>query len=85
MISTAISSISPAYLYSDIASRITGAVSSSFTGFSVSIPSFTGQQYNLYTALAGSWAEIAIIAVAMVVCFIASYMLFLRSEIRPAA
>ena len=85
MIASTISSISPAYLYSDIASRLTGAVSSSFTGFSVSISRFTGQQYNLYTALAGSWAEIAVIAMAMVVCFIASYMLFLRSEIRPAA
>lgn len=85
VISSAISRLSPAYLYSDIASRLTGAVSSSFTGFTVSIPRFTGQEFDLATALAGSWAEILIIAVAMAVCFIASYMLFLRSEVRPAA
>jgi ABC-2 type transport system permease protein len=85
VISSAISHLSPAYLYSDIASRLTGAVSSSFTGFSVSIPRFTGQEFNLATALTGSWAEILIIVMAMVVCFVASYLLFLRSEIRPAA
>jgi len=85
VISSAISRISPAYLYSDIASRLTGAVSSSFTGFSVSIPRFTGQEFDLTTALVGSWAEILIIVVAMAVCFVASYMLFLRSEVRPAA
>jgi ABC-2 type transport system permease protein len=82
-ISDSISQISPAYLYSDIASRLTGAASSSFTGFSVSIPRFTGVQYSLGSALAASWGEIVIIALAMVIFFVASYMLFLRSEIRP--
>lgn len=85
LISSAISSISPAYLYSDIASKLTGAVSSSFTGFSISIPRFTGQEFNLATALAGSWAEILILIIAMAIFFVASYLLFLRSEIRPAA
>ena len=33
--------------------------------------------------LAANWANIATIAVGLVICFAASYMLFLRSEIRP--
>jgi len=34
-------------------------------------------------ALAANWANIATLAVGLVVCFAASYMIFLRSEIRP--
>jgi len=34
-------------------------------------------------ALAENWANIATLAVGLVVCFAASYMMFLRSEIRP--
>jgi len=34
-------------------------------------------------ALAANWANIATLAVGLVVCFAASYMVFLRSEIRP--
>ena len=34
-------------------------------------------------ALAENWANIATLAVDLVVCFAASYMMFLRSEVRP--
>ena len=34
-------------------------------------------------ALAANWANIVTIAVGLVICFAASYMIFLRSEIRP--
>ena len=34
-------------------------------------------------ALAANWANIATIVVGLVICFAASYMIFLRSEIRP--
>ena len=37
----------------------------------------------LTEALAANWANIATLAVGLVVCFAASYMMFLRSEIRP--
>jgi ABC-2 type transport system permease protein len=82
-ITNSISQISPAYLYSDIASKITGASSASFTGFSISIPTFRGQTYDLMSALGASWAQILIIVIAMAVCFAASYIFFMRSEIRP--
>jgi ABC-type transport system involved in multi-copper enzyme maturation permease subunit len=35
------------------------------------------------SGLAAIWANIAAIAVGLVVCFSASYVKFLRSEIRP--
>jgi len=37
----------------------------------------------LTEALAANWANIAVLTVGLVVCFAASYMMFLRSEIRP--
>jgi ABC-2 type transport system permease protein len=84
VISSSVSRISPAYLYSQIATRFTGAAGGSFTGFTISISQFPREQtFNLANALTSSWPQILAIAVAMVVCFAASYALFLRSEIRP--
>jgi hypothetical protein len=37
----------------------------------------------LAEALAANWANIAAIVVGLVICFAGSYMMFLRSEIRP--
>ncbi len=38
---------------------------------------------SLTAALAANWANVAVLTVGLVVCFAASYMMFLRSEIRP--
>jgi len=80
---TGISRISPAYLYSEIATKLTGAAGGSFTGFRISISFWQGQTFSLTEALVGSWPQIVAIAVGLVACFAASYALFLRSEIRP--
>jgi len=82
-ISNSISLLSPGYLYSEIASMLTGGVGGTFTGFRISIARFEGQTFSLTGALAGSWPQIVTIAVGLAVCFVASYALFLRSEIRP--
>jgi len=37
----------------------------------------------LTETLAANWANIATLAVGLVICFSASYMMFLRSEVRP--
>ena len=70
--------ISPTDLYSDTAGAILGT-SRSFNlggmGFDRTV--------SLGEALMNNWANIAILAVGLVVCFAASYMMFLRMEIRP--
>jgi ABC-type transport system involved in multi-copper enzyme maturation permease subunit len=38
---------------------------------------------SLGEAIASNWANIAVLGVGLIVCFAASYMLFLRIEIRP--
>jgi ABC-2 type transport system permease protein len=69
--------ISPTQLYQDTASAILGT--SSF--------GFGRQEFQRTTtlteALANNWANIAVLTIVMVVAFAASYMMFLRTEIRP--
>ena len=74
---SAIQNLSPTHLYQITASSILGV--SSF--------GFGRQEFartaTLPEALANNWANIAVLAVVMVVAFAASYMAFLRIEIRP--
>ncbi len=75
-----IEKISPTNLYEEAASDILGVAGGFMRGM--------GRQefqrtLTLGEALAANWANIATIVVGLVVCFAASYMLFLRSEIRP--
>ncbi|MDH5794899.1 MAG: ABC transporter permease [Candidatus Bathyarchaeota archaeon] len=85
-IQTNIQRISPAYLYNEASSSILGIIGGGF--------GFIGQQgglqgrtpfraLELTQGLMGTWPQITAIAVYLVVCFAASYMLFLRLEIRP--
>ena len=78
-VSSKIMLISPTYLYSETATAILGITQ----GFGM----FGGMQFErtptLGEALAANWANITTIAVGLIVCFAASYMKFLRSEIRP--
>jgi ABC-2 type transport system permease protein len=74
---SAIQKISPTQLYQDTASSILGVGSFGF-----------GRQEfarttTLTEALANNWANIAVLTVVMVVAFAASYMMFLRTEVRP--
>jgi len=70
--------ISPTEIYENIINDVLGV--RGFGGMGLQ-----GFQRNmaLTEALAANWANIAVLTVGLVVCFAASYMLFLRSEIRP--
>ncbi len=72
--------ISPTNLYEEAASDILGVAGGFMKGmgfqeFQRTLP--------LTEALAANWANIATLIVGIVICFSASYMRFLRSEIRP--
>jgi len=75
-----IEKLSPANLYEEAASDILGVMGGFMRGM--------GRQefqrtLTLSEALAANWANIAVLAVGLVICFAASYATFLRSEIRP--
>ena len=75
-----INKISPTNLYSEAASDILGVAG----GFMMGMGRQEFQRtLTLGEALAANWANIATIVVGLVICFAASYMIFLRSEIRP--
>ena len=76
-----IGKISPTNLYNDAATDILGVRSTGF-GIGRGFQEFD-RTLSLTEALAANWANIATIIVGLVVCFASSYMMFLRSEIRP--
>lgn len=80
-IQTNIQRISPAYLYNEAAQAILGRMGGTF---------FIGpgggspfRSLDISQALTMTWPQITAIAVGLVACFAASYILFLRLEIRP--
>jgi ABC-2 type transport system permease protein len=73
-----INKISPTNLYEEAASDILGVAG----GFALVKQEFQ-RTLTLGEALAANWANIAAIVVGLVICFAGSYMMFLRSEIRP--
>jgi ABC-2 type transport system permease protein len=75
-----IEKLSPANLYEEAASDILG-VAGGFMG-GMGFQQFQ-RTLTLGEALAANWANIAVLAVGLVICFAASYTMFLRSEIRP--
>jgi ABC-2 type transport system permease protein len=83
-IENTIQSISPTYLYSQAAATILGTSSGSsnllgFVGGSSGSPFRSlGTTASIYSC----WPQVTAIAVGMVACFVAAYMLFLRREIR---
>lgn len=90
---TNIRSISPSFLYSEAGSAILGLTGGGggggfagggFIGLGGGgTPFRAAAGGNLAQALAIVWPQITAIIVGMVICFAASYMLFLRLEIRP--
>ncbi|HUV54635.1 MAG TPA: ABC transporter permease subunit [Candidatus Krumholzibacteriaceae bacterium] len=74
---TAIQRLSPTQLYQSTASAILGISSFGFGRQEFAKATTLGE------ALANNWANIAALAAVMVVAFAASYMMFLRTEIRP--
>lgn len=70
--------ISPTEIYEEV----TGAILGTARGFNMGAQEFQ-RTVTLGEALMNNWANIAILVVGLVVCFAASYLLFLRSEIRP--
>jgi ABC-2 type transport system permease protein len=73
--------ISPTETYENIANDVLG-VRGGFGAFGGG-----GQQFerptSLGEALVTNWANMATLSVGLIICFSASYMLFLRTEIRP--
>jgi ABC-2 type transport system permease protein len=82
-IQSSISKISPTNLYSQTASAILGIgqIEGVFGGGGGGGTPF--RRLTLAQGLGASWPNIAAIAVGLVICFVASYAKFLRSEIRP--
>jgi ABC-type transport system involved in multi-copper enzyme maturation permease subunit len=72
VIQSSIENISPTNLYEKAASDI---LSMGFNKFK--------RTRTLTEVLAANWANIATIIVGLVICFSASYIVFLRFEIRP--
>lgn len=72
--------ISPTNLYQEAASDILGVAQGFMRG--MGFQEFQ-RTLTLTEALAANWANIAAIVVGLVICFAGSYMMFLRSEIRP--
>ena len=72
-VTSTILKVSPINLYSEAALAILGVVQV--------LPGMDAP--SVASGLAAIWANIAAIAVGLVVCFAASYVKFLRSEIRP--
>ena len=70
--------ISPTQIFSDTAGAIIGTT----RGFNRGAQEFQ-RTVTLGEALTNNWANVAVLGVGLVVCFAASYMLFLRTEIRP--
>jgi ABC-2 type transport system permease protein len=70
--------ISPTNIYQNIINDVLGV-----RGFAGMGAQGFARTISLTEALAANWANIAVLAVGLVVCFAASYMMFLRSEIRP--
>ncbi|WNZ29431.1 MAG: ABC transporter permease [Candidatus Bathyarchaeota archaeon] len=74
---SAIESISPTYLYEEAAQSLLGVTQGGF-----------GQSGNPFQALdttqsaVSSWPQVTVLSVLLIGCFAASYMLFLRQEIR---
>lgn len=73
--------LSPTEIYENIAQDVLG-VTGGFGAFGGG-----GQKFNRPTslgeALATNWANIATLSVGLIICFSVSYMLFLRTEVRP--
>jgi ABC-2 type transport system permease protein len=83
-IQTNIQRISPAYLYNEASSAILGTIGGGGFGFIGGQGGGTPfRALDLAQGLMATWPQIAAIAVCLVVCFVSSYMLFLRQEIRP--
>jgi len=70
--------ISPTNIYQNIINDVLGV-----RGFAGMGAQGFQRTMSLTEALAANWANIAVLTVGLVVCFAASYMMFLRSEIRP--
>ena len=70
--------LSPTELFESSVSDILGVRS----GFQRGVQEFS-RTMSLGEALAANWANITVLVVGLVICFAASYMMFLRMEIRP--
>jgi ABC-2 type transport system permease protein len=74
--------ISPSILYQEAASSIT-SVRGIFVSGGVTVSYGSSSYYSgAEQDMLSSWPQITVLSVILIVCFAASYMLFLRQEIR---
>ncbi|MCD6325254.1 ABC transporter permease [Candidatus Bathyarchaeota archaeon] len=74
--------VSPSYLYNEAGASILG-MSEGRLGFIGPGGGRPFKSLELIEGLTASWPQITAIAAGLVICFVASYVLFLRLEIRP--
>ncbi|RLI06683.1 hypothetical protein DRO22_00275 [Candidatus Bathyarchaeota archaeon] len=74
--------VSPAYLYNEAGASILG-ISGGRLGFIGPGGGRPFKSLELIEGLTASWPQITAIAAGLVICFVSSYVLFLRLEIRP--
>ncbi|MFA5364426.1 MAG: ABC transporter permease subunit [Candidatus Bathyarchaeia archaeon] len=73
-----IQKVSPSILYQEAATSITTVSTSTFSsGYVVTFGSPTAQQ-----DIFATWPQMTVLAVILIICFAASYIIFLRQEIR---
>jgi ABC-2 type transport system permease protein len=82
-IQSTIESISPSYLFNQAASTILGTFSGGDSiGFITSGSGSPVRSLGATQSISAIWPQVTAIAAAMVACFVAAYLLFLRREIR---
>jgi len=82
IIQSNIQRISPAYLYSEASGAILGITSGRF-GFIGPGAGRPFRSLGLMQGIMATWPQITALAAGLIICFVMSYVLFLRLEIRP--
>jgi ABC-2 type transport system permease protein len=76
-IEAAVQKISPCYLYEDASTSLLGIAEG---GFGAAGNPFRGLEAT--QSVSSSWPQVTVLAVVLIACFVSSYMVFLRQEIR---
>jgi len=82
IIQSNIQRISPAYLYSEASGAILGITSGRF-GFIGPGAGRPFRSLGLMQGIMATWPQITALVAGLIICFVMSYVLFLRLEIRP--
>jgi ABC-2 type transport system permease protein len=83
-VESSIESISPTFLYSQVATTIIGTTTpgGGVFGFMTAAAGTPFRGLGTSQSIYSVWPQVAAIAVGLIICFVAAYMVFLRREIR---